>query len=1843
MIRLSSKRIHQLLAMAVCLALLLTGFLSIYSVNNVRVQAAGTITVYFDTSCVGKDSSHGWSKTMSKVYYHAYKGSTGTGLKEMTAIGKDGKDGGKLFSASVDTSKYSSIIFSSKSSWSSGTDKLTQTKSYSLSGLADNSIFILNTSGYNEGTSVVQGMYVGGTYKEEEAVDYAKKTFSILNMTSSKVTLKLRFTDEVKTDGVWSGSFTISSDTASYELDARNYYYSYFSVPSSGDSKKPYSTVEIQNASGDVLNKYYFAEGKILGRTYEYGVSQLSSRVISYQHANPVKTYAIDNVLYLDKKSVTEAGAVVDGKTTTAVNKNGNALYMTSEDVSNEAFDGESGTSSKKIDLSAQIFSMTYGGNTYNLFGPENDGDNLIIINDNVATVSGKYTTQSTDNVLNGQKYITVNADMYDYQYDHNSQNDSSYSYYVKDKARVQFTDNKGWGNIKAYFFGGSYNDQKWPGDSMSYVGTNSYGQSVYETYLPLGATTVIFNGNNGQTVDINYADGKQYYPKDDKDSSGHYYVDSVGISGASASNEQSQLGNAKRPYLAINEKISSSPYGSTKYPMYLGQFWLPNVYNDSSFDTSSEMYTSVTASRQRAGHNADGDMYYVAKDSSDPNDHSQTSGYYMNFGFGKILNNFKWAANLAYRTDAQDAGTYKPYNAVAQGLVNKKLVDGKLMDPSGTYTIPYFDPSWWTGTFKTSQGKTVNMEDYITKYEGLDFPFFEIDAEDIDFRNKDYSNKKLLSDRNDLYEGKYYLFDSKAYVVKVNPDNSLEKYNKSDVSSNLVYDNYGDNGSGKHDSTGELPGLFPFNSRSQGGANSTQLHYGYGIKYTIDFYFNENGTVDGTPDGIPITFTFQGDDDVWVFLDDILLLDMGGAHKNALGEINFRTKNAWISAAGDASDTSIVANNTDGKPEKSYDFSKIDAKYLAPGKHTITMYYMERGMLNSNLYVMFNLPMSLTKLELQEDTDFTAVNNGFKKATMTVADQDVFNYYVENKGTTNVVGSDYVVPSTESVVRSNGDLKGSIETELGSGSGTAHTNNFSTTRPDEYSPFGKSNGSEGASYQLADIFADKKVNYDTRALDGGKHGVISMQYGELATINKQFNYGSSMRVTQLDKLSVPDGRSSNSYDDSVGRKVSDYYNTFTKSTANDDNSVMRLYAGIYNGDDLADTDLDHAQTMYGEDGKIKEDNPNYSMHSVVNLQESVSDKGVETTYNFNDPTNAANEYVHLRQVVINEVKTYSLTFRKMLENGDPPGNENFSFKIKFSDVFGANRDSSDDAIEYNKISYLKYVYDAQTGEWAEPRTSSYLTNIGTFTLSAYDYIVISGIPAGTKYTISELKSENNQRYVLDTATSMNLDGQLFGNIDSIAYNKIKTGNVEITKSVDGEDDGDYFPISFRLTKIPEGLDLTKYSIMYSINDGFDEVESGAVVDDPDNQKNYLTDLANKRPIVYYLSNGQTLAIEGLPYGCEYEVEEDLGGLCYYNEIGYSDENRVIDDQILDATFANPVYADPPIDNVYVINHPLILKVEKKVIIDKTEVNPEIYVMIDESKVKDLEFDLTVEGILPGMDPEASFEPQAEKSYVNVNVDVDEEIPVTDYDGKFTIKNDYGLDGRQKDNAPEIDVFSKQFELGTKLRITEDADEAFTPSYYYLVQKSGTSSFVKTADATMDVKGHDSYLVENTLNTASLTVTKNLTKPLDVDELEFTFDIHLFDVAGHDLTNGNEVVINKTIKLTKGQTSASITIDKIPVNTSYIVEEKNIPDGYIMQVTDLSVNSKKLSPDGGEVTVTNKKIEVIEMPETGVPFIFHPFVIGISAIILAAAALIIYKKRLRAAALYTNGKGRYKD
>ena len=158
--------------------------------------------------------------------------------------------------------------------------------------------------------------------------------------------------------------------------------------------------------------------------------------------------------------------------------------------------------------------------------------------------------------------------------------------------------------------------------------------------------------------------------------------------------------------------------------------------------------------------------------------------------------------------------------------------------------------------------------------------------------------------------------------------------------------------------SEGNRYGFFPFNVASGETHECTQSrHDKFGMKLQLDFEMPENGKValeSNTSVKKDMVFSFRGDDDVWVFVDGKLCLDLGGIHDTISGNINFATGK-------------VTYDNATYNPENSTAVSNIYEAYgidnSTGSKHNLTMFYLERGEYDSNCKITFNIPAITTEV----------------------------------------------------------------------------------------------------------------------------------------------------------------------------------------------------------------------------------------------------------------------------------------------------------------------------------------------------------------------------------------------------------------------------------------------------------------------------------------------------------------------------------------------------------------------------------------------------------------------------------------------------------------------------------------------------------------------------------------------------------------------------------------------------------------------------------------------------------------------------------------------------------------
>lgn len=374
-------------------------------------------------------------------------------------------------------------------------------------------------------------------------------------------------------------------------------------------------------------------------------------------------------------------------------------------------------------------------------------------------------------------------------------------------------------------------------------------------------------------------------------------------------------------------------------------------------------------------------------------------------------LNLYGWSSYdifIAANNSNYDIGGKNEKNSYAfQGIVaNERDSDGDIVMNGTTLKEPHFNEK-----FLTSQNsKNAKLGEV---YHNVEFPFTQ---EEVFVEPEQNGQKKG--------EGvKYWWFDSSKTSLYLRKDTNSDQLYLGNDSTGETTAKYTSDASLNVDSansTGSVStkyGFFPFNENTT-SKSAARYNYGYGAKLEIPFTLTSTGTVeDKYKNEIPIRFYFSGDDDVWVFIDDQLVLDIGGDHARVSGVLEFdqrdnkkNTVTSYVSRVKNSKTDNYGAEDRDenkhetetsitylGTTEKYYKNASVHIDNLSTGKHTLTMYYMERGMWESNMAVAFNFPDN-NELQVQKEVDLTNVTD--QKFKECFENQKIFNFTIQNQAT---------------------------------------------------------------------------------------------------------------------------------------------------------------------------------------------------------------------------------------------------------------------------------------------------------------------------------------------------------------------------------------------------------------------------------------------------------------------------------------------------------------------------------------------------------------------------------------------------------------------------------------------------------------------------------------------------------------------------------------------------------------------------------------------------------------------------------------------------------------------------
>ena len=811
-----------------------------------------------------------------------------------------------------------------------------------LSAAADNKT-VFCSNGKNE---------TGKKYNIKEYTSYAGTTLSFVDMTGALNGVKVQYSIDgnFESDDKYV-SVELSNGQAAVPDDTNGYAYQY---------------VRFVNSDGTVLSDSVTISQAIeAGSTFYYGITQKSdgTDISQWKEARPESSEIKTQKLYFDK-----AFFKISDKIQIKI---GDGAY---EDVSIDDTDGtilSYSLADKNITSDTLIQIKLADGTVYRFY--LSDSSNLVTMDGTTAGAAGTYTQSYTvyfDATLSKLSYqgagVTSNAtipvDSGNIYY-HAWNTDNDFTDGIMTKCDTYTKDGNTWSDVYKADLTMQYTYILfYSNSSQTYPATNSAASQTVDQTIPWDKSVPCF-----------YADTSDDNIYKNQKRSG-YWSEAYEIRDAET--------YKNRAVTDITEEMlsrdSNTLYVDTTLYDYYTDYEL-NGNNRDNYDTSAGVNTHRIYQPFRQLDQALSD-YYKANSVTSP----LYTGNFQNYS-GSMFKEIAGTLNLYGYNDYtkffyennsmwdRNGNELSNGNNATQGLVSDSLVDGKiaLNTSSGTTALPYFDEDFLSGdnSKNTVLGKV---------YNNVTFPFV----------------KKSLNSQSVSSTGtvEYWYFDS-ADNNAANKNLELRQDESGSYflqSTNTVVKGQTANSGNPETADGNY---FPFNDVNQSG-KSQVLNYGFGQRFDLTFKLTSDGKVkDTNGTSVPIEFNFSGDDDVWVFIDGKLVLDIGGGHSVVSGTIDFANQKATVSG---------VKNQTGGGSNSNvvYDFSNVSEitdNYFTK-EHTLTMFYMERGLWESNMKITFNFPDE-NEFEVEKDVNTDDVNKDLFPDSL-FDDASVFPFTIQNQAT---------------------------------------------------------------------------------------------------------------------------------------------------------------------------------------------------------------------------------------------------------------------------------------------------------------------------------------------------------------------------------------------------------------------------------------------------------------------------------------------------------------------------------------------------------------------------------------------------------------------------------------------------------------------------------------------------------------------------------------------------------------------------------------------------------------------------------------------------------------------------
>lgn len=908
-----------------------------------------------------------------------------------------------------------------------------------------------------------------------------------------------------------------------------------------------------------------------------------------------------------------------------------------------------------RIYFDATFSDMSYSGDSATADGmPGNDGKLYYILtrDDKTDTLSGEMTRLEDRSESRHLWYVNVPEGYTKVQFSDTATPPTSSD--INGRA----TDTLTWGNLKEPCFyadtgddityGGDYRDGYW--GEKSDIRDAEAGKGADAEIVKLD--TGIFTPQNN----VKYIDSTLY----------DYYSD-YELNGNNRANYSYQNTQKHRSYVEFEQfdralsdyykdyeaSTTSTTKKKVQYPLYTGHFQPDGIDND--------WFSKIAANL---------DLY--------------------GWG-GNLYNTFMAVNNANVDVDGNTNNNHSIDSSTFQGLVSDRRDGNHNPTLYGTdLAEPHFNEKFLTGenSAKAVLGKV---------YKDVAFPFKQKNV--FDGTNND--NKESVA--------QYWYYDSNETPLYLKKDtNEKDSYYLDSFNGDAEKEHSRNRNTVNGEEDGY--GFFPFNQYA--GNHVNQYNYGYGAKLQFDFTLTDNGRIvvsynNGEEQTVPIKFFISGDDDVWVFIDDKLVLDVGGAHAKAQGLLEFgadgenNTVTSYVSniKASNNKDSNNEDSNKlyyeslDGNTKnvtfnkKNYTFnwqSKEPITLTKNTKHTLTMYYMERGMWESNMAVAFNFP-DHNELQVEKQVDANDVRNAlkpyFKDPTL-----QKFTVSIKNWAT------HYAA------------LNQTATTDAGGSSGIGFTTKQYTIKDYGSVAAGGLKEAVGAQYTTSEGESTNEVGAD---------GKFTLQNGETVTFADQFRRGSYISL-QEDLQEDADKK--------LYAPTWEIYENgkLVKESKGDTTVEVPGDVQIMKGDGTTPDDGRMEKYQTGtKDGKTIE-NTGY-----IETQKPKENSIVFRSYSDPDGTD---QFTKLKVKFINKVKTGSLSITKQVPKD-----------------------------EYEKLKDETYTFTVQYTNIGGLGGNEVVTE--TVPVKVDETVPLDGIPIGTKVTITE-ETPKNQYIKSITVNGKSVDGK---------------------------------------------------------------------------------------------------------------------------------------------------------------------------------------------------------------------------------------------------------------------------------------------------------------------------------------------------------------------------------------------------------------------------------------------------------------------------------------------------